>query len=54
MHDAEHHNLAGNEVVNDILGWMYGTVCLGVNGAWWREEHREHHAFLVRSFAFRC
>jgi len=46
MHDAEHHNLAGNERVNDILGWMYGTVCLGVNGAWWREEHREHHAFL--------
>eukprot|EP00804_Cyclotella_cryptica_P031239 CCRYP_011067-RB/>CCRYP_011067-RB protein AED:0.29 eAED:0.29 QI:272/1/1/1/1/0.66/3/1215/689 len=46
MHDAEHHNLAGNECVNDILGWLYGTVCLGVNGAWWREEHREHHAFL--------
>ena len=46
MHDAEHHNVAGNERVNDILGWMYGTVCLGVNGAWWREEHREHHAFL--------
>lgn len=46
MHDAEHHNLAGNELVNDILGWIYGTVCLGVNGAWWREEHREHHAFL--------
>jgi hypothetical protein len=46
MHDAEHHNVAGNELINDILGWMYGTVCLGVNGAWWREEHREHHAFL--------
>ena len=46
MHDAEHHNLAGNEVINDVLGWLYGTVCLGVNGAWWREEHREHHAFL--------
>lgn len=46
MHDAEHHNLIGNELVNDILGWLYGTVFLGVNGAWWREEHREHHAFL--------
>jgi hypothetical protein len=46
MHDAEHHNLAGNERLNDILGWIYGTVFLGVNGAWWREEHREHHAFL--------
>ena len=46
MHDSEHHNVAGNEMINDILGWMYGTVCLGVNGAWWREEHREHHAFL--------
>ena len=46
MHDSEHHNVAGNELVNDVLGWMYGTVCLGVNGAWWREEHREHHAFL--------
>ena len=46
MHDAEHHNLAGNELVNDVLGWMYGTVFLGVNGAWWREEHREHHAML--------
>ena len=46
MHDAEHHNLIGNERVNDILGWLYGTVFLGVNGAWWREEHREHHAML--------
>jgi delta8-fatty-acid desaturase len=46
MHDAEHHNLIGNERVNDILGWVYGTVFLGVNGAWWREEHREHHAML--------
>lgn len=46
MHDAEHHNLVGNERINDILGWMYGTVFLGVNGAWWREEHREHHALL--------
>ena len=46
MHDAEHHNLIGNEFINDILGWMFGTVFLGVNGAWWREEHREHHALL--------
>lgn len=46
MHDTEHHNAIGNERVNDILGWMYGTVFLGVNGAWWREEHREHHALL--------
>ncbi len=46
MHDAEHHNLVGNEFINDILGWLYGTVFLGVNGAWWREEHREHHAML--------
>ena len=46
MHDAEHHNLIGNELINDILGWLYGTVFLGVNGAWWREEHREHHAML--------
>lgn len=47
MHDAEHHNLVGNELINDILGWLYGTVFLGVNGAWWREEHREHHAMLL-------
>ena len=46
MHDAEHHNLVGNERINDVLGWMYGTVFMGVNGAWWREEHREHHALL--------
>ena len=47
MHDAEHHNLVGSELVNDnILGWIFGTVFLGVNGAWWREEHREHHALL--------
>lgn len=46
MHDAEHHNLAGNERANDILGWLFGTVFLSVNGAWWREEHREHHALL--------
>lgn len=46
MHDAEHHNLAGDERCNDILGWLFGTVFIGVNGAWWREEHREHHAFL--------
>ncbi len=46
MHDAEHHNLAGGERCNDVLGWMFGTVFIGVNGAWWREEHREHHAFL--------
>eukprot|EP00559_Dactyliosolen_fragilissimus_P002759 CAMPEP_0184856518 /NCGR_PEP_ID=MMETSP0580-20130426/1703_1 /TAXON_ID=1118495 /ORGANISM="Dactyliosolen fragilissimus" /LENGTH=261 /DNA_ID=CAMNT_0027351599 /DNA_START=160 /DNA_END=942 /DNA_ORIENTATION=+ len=46
MHDGEHHNFPGNERVNDILGWLYGTVFLGVNGAWWREEHREHHALL--------
>ena len=46
MHDAEHHNVAGNERLNDILGWLYGTVFLGVNGAWWREEHKEHHALL--------
>ena len=46
MHDSEHHNLAGNERCNDIMGWLFGTVFLGVNGAWWREEHREHHAFL--------
>ena len=47
MHDAEHHNLVGNELINDILGWLYGTVFLGVNGAWWREEHREHHVMLL-------
>eukprot|EP00581_Thalassiosira_minuscula_P017988 CAMPEP_0183732158 /NCGR_PEP_ID=MMETSP0737-20130205/37655_1 /TAXON_ID=385413 /ORGANISM="Thalassiosira miniscula, Strain CCMP1093" /LENGTH=514 /DNA_ID=CAMNT_0025965087 /DNA_START=206 /DNA_END=1747 /DNA_ORIENTATION=- len=46
MHDAEHHNLVGNECINDILGWIYGTVFLGVSGAWWREEHKEHHALL--------
>mmetsp|Transcript_1862 Transcript_1862/g.3807 ORF Transcript_1862/g.3807 Transcript_1862/m.3807 type:complete len:905 (-) Transcript_1862:819-3533(-) len=46
MHDAEHHNLSGDERCNDILGWLFGTVFIGVNGAWWREEHREHHAFL--------
>ena len=46
MHDGEHRNLIGNQVVNDCLGWLYGTVFLGVNGAWWREEHREHHAML--------
>jgi fatty acid desaturase len=46
MHDAEHHNLVGNERFNEICGWIYGTVFLGVNGAWWREEHREHHALL--------
>jgi len=46
MHDAEHHNFVGNERINEILGWIYGTVNLGVNGAWWREEHRDHHALL--------
>ena len=28
------------------MGWIFGVVFVGMNAAWWREEHRDHHALL--------
>jgi len=45
MHDFMHNEVFHNRRIDQFFGMFFGTVCLGVNGHWWRDEHFEHHAF---------
>ncbi|XP_013413397.1 sphingolipid 10-desaturase isoform X2 [Lingula anatina] len=44
MHDFMHTQGFHKAKIDRWLGTFFGTVCLGVSGSWWREEHFSHHA----------
>ena len=47
MHDFEHNQLTHNRHIDKWFGTFFGTVCLGISGTWWREEHFIHHALTT-------
>jgi acyl-lipid omega-6 desaturase (Delta-12 desaturase) len=42
MHDASHRALHPNRIINDLLGVIYGGVCL-LPFHQWRNSHMQHH-----------
>lgn len=44
MHDAGHSNITHDMDIDRWLGLFFGTVCIGVQSAWWTREHHIHHA----------
>jgi fatty acid desaturase len=44
MHDAMHTQVHRSRRVCEALGTFFGTVCLGVSGMWWKDEHIVHHS----------
>lgn len=45
MHDFMHNQIFHRRRLDQQLGWLFGGVCFGVSGRWWRDEHNEHHLF---------
>lgn len=45
MHDFMHNSFFQTRKWDQPLGTFFGTVCFGLSGKWWRDEHFEHHAF---------
>ena len=45
MHDFMHNHVFQNRRLDQWFGTFFGTVCFGVNGSWWRDEHFVHHAY---------
>lgn len=45
MHDLMHNQLWKNRRRDQFWGTFFGTVIVGINSHWWRDEHFEHHAF---------
>lgn len=45
MHDLMHNELTHKRRVDQPLGFLFGSILLGVSAHWWRDEHFEHHAF---------
>ena len=43
MHDFMHNNTFHDRVTDQWLGTFFGTVCFGISGSWWRDEHNVHH-----------
>lgn len=46
MHDFMHNNWFHDRIVDQMFGRFFGTICLGISAAWWRDEHNVHHAFV--------
>lgn len=47
MHDSEHNLITGNRHVDSWIGTFFATLCFGVNGSWWRDDHFVHHALTT-------
>lgn len=47
MHDFEHNHFTGNRHIDQWLGTFFGTICFGISGSWWRDEHFIHHALTT-------
>eukprot|EP00656_Telonema_subtile_P032223 TRINITY_DN3531_c0_g2_i2.p1 TRINITY_DN3531_c0_g2~~TRINITY_DN3531_c0_g2_i2.p1 ORF type:complete len:442 (-),score=108.15 TRINITY_DN3531_c0_g2_i2:305-1630(-) len=45
MHDCMHNHHFQNRKLDQACGWFFASVCFGVSGRWWRDEHNEHHLF---------
>ncbi|KNC50572.1 delta-6-fatty acid desaturase [Thecamonas trahens ATCC 50062] len=46
LHDCMHSNLTYNMTLDGWLGWLFGTVAIGINSDWWKREHDLHHALV--------
>ena len=44
MHDFMHSQVTHRSSWDYWGGVFFGTVCFGVNGTWWKEEHTIHHS----------
>lgn len=45
MHDAMHSQHFESRKTNQAAGVFFGSICFGISGRWWRDEHYEHHSF---------
>lgn len=45
MHDAMHSQHFDTHKLNQLAGVFWGSICFGIPGRWWRDEHYEHHSF---------
>ncbi|OXA49317.1 Fatty acid desaturase 2 [Folsomia candida] len=48
MHDAGHHSLTGNHIVDRRIHSIFLGILDGVGAAWWRRRHNKHHAMPQR------
>lgn len=44
MHDTMHTQVTRMRKYDHFLGTVTGTVCVGMSGTWWRDEHFLHHS----------
>lgn len=43
LHDFQHSQIFKSRFWNRVGGFFCGTVSIGINSDWWREEHYAHH-----------
>ncbi len=43
-HDAGHRQIFTTRTGNDILGFVYGNLLVGLSFGWWLDKHNRHHA----------
>lgn len=43
-HDFLHHQVFGNRVWGNIVGYIIGNAGQGFSVSWWKEKHNTHHA----------
>jgi fatty acid desaturase len=43
-HDAGHRQIFASRRANDLLGFLYGNVLVGLSFGWWLDKHNRHHA----------
>jgi delta8-fatty-acid desaturase len=45
LHDFMHNNWFHNRRIDQGFGRFFGSICMGISGLWWRDEHWIHHIF---------
>jgi len=43
-HDAGHRQIFATRTGNDLLGFLYGNLLVGLSFGWWIDKHNRHHA----------
>lgn len=42
-HDAGHHAITHNPVVDSLIGMFIADFCCGLSIGWWKSSHNVHH-----------
>ena len=43
VHDEMHLQCLQDRKYDQVVGWIFGNVCLGASSTWWTAEHYPHH-----------